>query len=148
MNFVRTSTVAALVSLFAGASAVAAPAPHEGFLVSAADALAYCKAGKLKAGAVAYINGSGGLAQFGPGTKCAQKVPAGRVKTALVYKGTAVSSCPLAGPATAVSFCNSGAMGTYDIDYINGKVGLTISGPGYGCPVGTSTSGIGNALCN
>jgi hypothetical protein len=38
-------------------------------------------------------------------------------------------------------------MGEWDIDYISGKVGKTINGPGYGCDVNFSTSSIGNAVC-
>ena len=129
------------------AAAAPAGAATERLLVSSADALKYCHAGKLPTGSVDYINGKGGQAQFGPGLKCKQAVPALAVKKALVYKGGNVAHCALADATTALAFCNSGAMGIYNIDYINGRPGRTISGPGYGCVVNFSTSGIGGALC-
>ena len=153
MRFVKTSALrAAGVALGAclvlGAGAQAAQL-QEITLATPDQALAYCKSGKMASGDVAYIAGTGGLAQFGPDQKCTQQVPSAksRVSKAIEVKGKGVAECTMVAAKKATSFCNSGNMGTWNIDYIAGKVALTISGPGYGCGVGTSTSSIGTALC-
>jgi hypothetical protein len=100
----------------------------------------------MKAGD-AYITGGPGLVQEPP-TSCTQAVVKKiKVSQALEAKGKKVKECTLVSPTTALSFCNSGSMGTYNIDYIRGYAGHTISGPGYGCTIGYSTSSIGTALC-
>jgi hypothetical protein len=123
--------------------------PVETNLATPSQALTYCQTGGMPAGDVDYFGGAGGLAQYGSAKSCAQQVPAkGKVKKAIVVNGNTVAECKLSTAKQALAFCNSGAMGTWDIDYIGGKVGQTISGPGYGCEVNSSTSSIGQALCN
>lgn len=137
----------AAFALSIAASGQASAATKEVTLASASQALAYCKSGKMPSNDVAYINGAGGLAQFGPGASCAQKAATSPAKKAVEVKGKRVLECNLSAAKAAVTFCNSGAMGEWDIAYISGKVGRTISGPGYGCGVNFSTSSIGNAIC-
>jgi hypothetical protein len=98
---------------------------------------------------IAYIAGTAGFAQYGPNANCAQAVPTkGKVtKTIEVNAKNKVMECTMSTATKAVAFCNSGQMGTWDIDYISGKVGMSISGPGYGCEIGVSTSSLGNAVC-
>lgn len=97
---------------------------------------------------IAYIAGPGGLAQYGPNSSCAQQVPAKTTVTkSIEVVGNHVRECNLAGAKKAVQFCQNGGVGEWDIDYIAGKVGKTLSGPGYGCTVNFSTSSIGNAVC-
>jgi hypothetical protein len=102
----------------------------------------------MPAGDIAYIAGGPGLVQYGPDQSCAQQV-ATKIKVAksIQVVGTRVSECKLASATKAIAFCQSGAMGEWDIDYISGKVGKTLNGPGYGCVVNHSTSSIGNAIC-
>jgi len=128
------------------ASGQARAKPAEVTLASPAEALAYCKAGKMAKTDIAYINGTGGLSQYGA-KGCPQQSPKGKVKNALEVNGGTTSECALASATQAVKLCDDGGVGEYDIDLIAGKVGHTLSGPGYGCVVNFSTSGIGNAIC-
>lgn len=144
----RTGALAAVAALGVTVSVQASAAPKEVVLASPAAALAYCQAGNVLAGDIAYIAGAGGLAQFGPDTQCAQQVPVKtKVKTTLYVKGKHTAECKMVGAAEALKFCQSGAMGEYDIAYIAGKVGQTLSGPGYGCIVNFSNVSLGNAIC-
>ncbi|HEX4081203.1 MAG TPA: hypothetical protein VHX61_20250 [Rhizomicrobium sp.] len=140
---------AALVLGIAGFAAPATAKPiREVTLATPDEALAYCQSGKMPAGDIAYIAGGPGLAQYGPDQDCAQQVPTkGKVTKSVQVVGTKVSECKLASAKKAIAYCQSGDMGEWDIDYISGKVGLTLSGPGYGCDTGFSTSSIGNAIC-
>ena len=136
------------VALVMTLSGHASAATKEIVLASPKEALKYCKSGKMPSSDIDYISGSAALAQYGPGQNCIQQAAAvDTVKKAIQVSGKRVSACNLASAKSAVTFCESGAMGEYDIAYIVGKVGKTISGPGYGCTVNYSTSGIGNALC-
>jgi hypothetical protein len=97
---------------------------------------------------VAYITGGPGLVQYGPGASCAQSVPKkGVITKAIKVHGKNVSECFLLGASKAVTLCDDGGIGTYNIDYISGKIGHTISGPGYGCVANFSSSSIGTAVC-
>jgi hypothetical protein len=117
-------------------------------LATPAQGLTYCQSGKMASGDVAYISGGPGLVQEGPETSCTQAVVTKtKIKLAIEVDGAKVKECKLVSAMQAVAFCESGAMGTYNIDYIGGKVGKTMSGPGYGCVVNFSTSSIGTALC-
>jgi hypothetical protein len=136
------------VALGISTASQAGRAPSEITLASPDQALAFCKAGKMLPSDIDYISGSAGLAQYGSAASCAQQVPKKTmIKTALKVEGSRVKACKLVGAEAALAFCQSGNMGTYNIDYIYGKVGRTISGPGYGCVVNFSTTGIGTALC-
>jgi hypothetical protein len=135
------------VAIALGATAASA-ATAEVTLASSSQALTYCQSGKMPSGDIAYIAGGPGLVQYGPGSDCTQAVATKiSVKKAIEVSGSKVKECKLVNATTAVTFCNSGSMGEWDIDYISGKVGKTISGPGYGCVVNDSTSSIGNAIC-
>lgn len=139
-------------ALVLGVACFAVPASagttREVILATPDQALAYCQSGKMPSGTVAYIAGGPGLVQYGPDQSCAQSVPTKvKITKAVQVVGTKVSECRLASATIAVPFCQSGTMGEWDIDYISGKVGKTLSGPGYGCGVGYSTSSIGNAIC-
>ncbi|HLY06352.1 MAG TPA: hypothetical protein VKR31_11450 [Rhizomicrobium sp.] len=126
----------------------AAGTTREVILATSDQALSYCQSGKMPAGTVAYIAGGPGLVQYGPDQNCVQQVPTKvKITKAVQVVGTRVSECKLASAKVAVAFCNSGSMGEWDIDYISGKVGKTLNGPGYGCNVNFSTSSIGNAVC-
>ncbi|HEY3777784.1 MAG TPA: hypothetical protein VGL35_06975 [Rhizomicrobium sp.] len=145
---------AAIVSaaLVLGLSGFGVPAAASGIrevtLATSDQALTYCQKGKMPAGDVAYIAGGPGLVQYGPDQDCAQQVPTkGKITKAVQVVGTHVSECKLASAKNAVTFCESGAMGEWNIDYVSGKVGKTVNGPGYGCTVNFSTSSIGNAVC-
>jgi hypothetical protein len=140
---------AALVLGMAGFAGPAAAKPiAEVTLATADQALTYCQSGKMKAGDIAYIAGGPGLVQYGPDQDCAQQVATkGKITKAVQVVGTKVSECKLAKSKQAILFCQSGEMGEWDIDYISGKVGQTLNGPGYGCDVNFSTSSIGNAIC-
>jgi|SRR5579862_4080840 len=140
---------AAFVLGIAGFAAVpAAATTQEVTLASPDQALAYCQSGKMPSGDIAYISGGPGLVQYGPGEGCTQAVATGiKVTKAVKVVGTHARECKLAGAAAATTFCQSGSMGEWDIDYISGKIGKTLSGPGYGCTVNYSTSSIGNAIC-
>jgi hypothetical protein len=112
------------------------------------QALTYCQSGKMPAGDIAYIAGGPGLVQYGPDQSCVQQVPTKiKVTKSIQVVGSRVSECKLVGAKNAIQFCQSGSMGEWDIDYISGKVGKTVNGPGYGCTVNHSTSSIGNAIC-
>jgi hypothetical protein len=141
----------AIVSVALGMAfdqASAASATREVTLATSDQALAYCQSGKMPGGDIAYIAGAPGLAQYGPDSSCAQQVPTkGAVRKAVQVVGSKVSECKLQGAKKAVLFCQDGSMGEWDIDYISGKVGKTLSGPGYGCVVNNSNSSIGNAIC-
>lgn len=140
--------VAAALALGLAAPSQAFAAAKEVALPTPAQALTYCMSGKMLPSDIAYIAGPPGLAQYGPGSSCAQQVPVKTsLKKSLQITGKRVSECKLAGTAEALRFCQSGAMGEYDIAYIAGKVGKTLSGPGYGCVVNFSTSSIGNSIC-
>jgi hypothetical protein len=128
------------------ASGQAFATPKEVNLASSAEALAYCKAGKMAKTDIAYFNGASGISQYGA-KGCPQQSPKGKVRLALANNGKKTSECYLASPTQAVKLCNDGGVGEYDIDLIAGKVGQTLSGPGYGCVVNFSTSSIGNAIC-
>jgi hypothetical protein len=126
----------------------AAAAAKEVTLASAKQALKYCQSGKMPSSDIAYISGAGGVAQFGPGSNCVQQVPSKTlVKKAVEVSGTRILECNLAGPTIATQLCQNGGMGEWDIGYISGKPGRTMSGVGYGCVVNYSTTGIGNAIC-
>ena len=118
-------------------------------LASPDQAMTFCQSGKMPAADIAYIAGAPGLAQFGPASSCVQQVPTKKttVTKSIQVVGTKVSECKMEGTKPAIQFCQGGSMGEWDIDYISGKVGKTISGPGYGCVVNYSTSSIGNAVC-
>jgi hypothetical protein len=135
-------------ALALGIAAPAAAATREIDLATPAQALAYCQSGKMPGSDIAYINGGPKLVQYGPSSNCAQKVAKKiDVKKAILASGKHVAECNLSSPAKAITFCNDGGMGEYDIGYVTGKVGKTISGPGYGCVVNFSSSSIGNAIC-
>jgi hypothetical protein len=147
-RIITTSIFAAAALVFTAQAQAKKGTPTEITLASPAQALAYCQAGSMGANDIAYINGANGLAQYGSAKNCAQQIPAkGKVSTALEVNGSTVSECKLVTAKEAVTLCNDGDLGEWNIDYIAGKIGYTISGPGYGCNVGTSTSGIGTALC-
>lgn len=140
------------VTLVLGIAGFAVPAAARGIrevtLATSDQALTYCQSGKMAAGDIAYIAGGPGLVQYGPDQSCAQQVATNiKVTKSIQVVGTRVSECRLASAKNAVLFCQSGAMGEWDIDYISGKVGKTLNGPGYGCVVNRSTSSIGNAIC-
>ena len=140
---------AALMLSIAGFGApAAAKSIREVTLATTDQALTYCQSGKMPAGDIAYIAGAPGLAQYGPDQNCAQQVPTkGKITKSVQVVGSKVSECKLAGAKAAIQYCQTGAMGEWDIDYISGKVGRTLNGPGYGCNVNYSTSTIGNAIC-
>jgi len=127
----------------------ASAATKEVNLATPAQGLTYCQSGKMGANDIAYIAGTAGLAQYGPNANCAQAVPTkGKVTNTIeVNTKNKVMECKMVSATKAAAFCNSGEMGTWDIDYISGKVGMSISGPGYGCTIGVSTSSLGNAVC-
>ncbi|MGH6875810.1 MAG: hypothetical protein ACREHV_00370, partial [Rhizomicrobium sp.] len=127
----------------------AAKGTAEVTLATQAQALTYCQSGKMPGGDIAYVNGTAGLAQYGPDSDCAQQVPAKKTKVtkAIEVVGTHVKECKLAKAKPAVQLCENGGVATWDIDYISGKVATVLSGPGYGCTVGITTGGIGNAIC-
>ncbi len=131
------------------AAGQASAATKEINLASPTQALAYCRSGKMPTNDIAYIAGQGGLAQYGPGANCAQAVPAkGKVGKAIeVTPMNKVMECTMQTATKSLAFCTDGEMGEWDIDYIAGKVGVSISGPGYGCEIGVSTSSLGNAVC-
>lgn len=150
--FVRLPIGFVSVTLVLGAAgftvSAAAKPIREVTLATAAQALTYCQSGKMPSGDIAYIAGGPGLVQYGPDQNCVQQVPTkGAITKSIQVLGARISECKLASAAKAIQFCNSGAMGEWDIDYIAGKVGKTINGPGYGCTVNFSTSSIGNAVC-
>lgn len=141
-------SAALVLGLTAFGAFPAAAKTKEVTLATPDQALAYCQSGKMPSGDIAYIAGAPGLAQYGPDADCAQQVPTKTSVTKSVQVvGNRVSECKLAKTRKATQFCDSGAMGEWDIDYISGKVGKTLSGPGYGCVVNYSTSNIGNAIC-
>ena len=132
----------------AAAKVIVPSATKEVALASPDQASAYCESGKMPAGDIAYINGAAGTVQYGPDQNCVQQVPTKiSIKKAIQVVGTKVSECKLQSPKRSILFCQQGGIGEFDIDYVSGKVGKTISGPGYGCTIGFSTSGIGNAIC-
>ncbi|MGH6888288.1 MAG: hypothetical protein ACREHF_03680 [Rhizomicrobium sp.] len=132
----------------AAAKGIVTPGAKEVTLATPDQALAYCQSGKMPGGDIAYINGPAGMSQYGPDSNCVQQVPTKTaVKKAVRVVGNRVSECKLESPRKALLFCQSGAMGEWDIDYVSGKVGKTISGPGYGCVVNYTTSSVGNAVC-
>ena len=140
------------VALVLGIAGFAVPAAAKGIrevtLATSDQALTYCQSGKMAAGDIAYIAGGPGLVQYGPDQSCAQQVATKiKVTKSIQVVGTRVSECKLASAKNAVLFCQSGAMGEWNIDYISGKIGKTVNGPGYGCNVNFSTSSIGNAVC-
>jgi len=150
--FARLPAGIVSAALVLGVAGLAAPATaktvQEVTLASADQALAYCQSGKMASGDIAYIAGGPGLVQYGPDQNCAQQVATKiKVKKSIQIVGTKVSECKNASPKDALQFCQSGSMGEWDIDYVSGKVGKTLSGPGYGCVVGFSTSSIGNSVC-
>jgi hypothetical protein len=115
-------------------------------LATSAQAKAYCKAGSLPKGSIAYFNGTAGDAQYAT-KKCTQAVPTKKVKDALLVTGSTVSECKLATAKQAIALCNSGGIGEYDIAYIAGAAATVIGGPGYGCTTNQTTLSIGNAVC-
>jgi len=148
----RSAFASAVIISAALIAGLTAPADAKGIrevsLASTSQALAYCQSGKMPANDIAYIAGAPGLAQYGPSQECAQQVPTkGKITKAVQVVGTKVSECTLAKKKPAIAFCQGGGMGEWDIDYISGKVGQTLNGPGYGCDVNFSTSSIGNAIC-
>jgi hypothetical protein len=142
------AVLSAAIAFGITAAAPASAATKEVNLATPAQALAYCKSGRMPGSDIAYVNGGPGLVQYGPTDHCKQRVPNTiPIKKAIRIVGKRASECNLASPGQAITFCNDGGMGEYDIAYILGKVGKTISGPGYGCVVNFSTSSIGNAIC-
>lgn len=132
----------------ASAKEMLRPTIQEVILATPDQALAYCQSGKMPAGDIAYIAGAPGLAQYGPDQSCVQQVPTKiAVSQAIKVVGDHVKLCRLVGARKAIAFCQNGGVGEWDIDYVSGKVGKTLSGPGYGCVVNFSTSTIGNAIC-
>jgi len=141
-------TAALVLGLAGFGVSASAKGIREVTLASSDQALAYCQSGKMPANDVAYVAGGPSLVQYGPSQSCAQQVATkGKISKAIQVVGTKVSECKLAKSKQAVPFCQDGAMGEWDIDYIAGKVGQTLNGPGYGCDVNFSTSTIGNAIC-
>lgn len=131
-----------------GSPASAGKGIREVTLAMPDQALAYCQSGKMPSGDIGYIAGGPKLVQYGPDQNCVQQVATKiRVTKSVQVVGTRVSECKLASATAAIAFCQSGGMGEWDIDYISGKVGKTLNGPGYGCNVNYSTSSIGNAVC-
>jgi hypothetical protein len=150
--FVRHPARIVSAALVLGMACFGGPAAAGGIrevtLATSDQALTYCQSGKMPAGDIAYIAGSAGLVQYGPDQNCVQQVATKiKVSKSVQVVGTRVSECRLATAKRAVPFCQGGSMGEWDIDYISGKVGKTLSGPGYGCVVNYSTSSIGNAIC-
>jgi hypothetical protein len=119
--------------------------PTEVVLATPAQASAFCEAGSMTKGSVAYINGTAGESEYAK--KCTQAVPKKSVKEALLVTGSTVSECKLASAKEAIALCNDGGIGYYDIAYIAGPVATVIGGPGYGCTTNQTTLGIGNAVC-
>jgi hypothetical protein len=144
------STLKSAAALFAlalvAAGHVHAATVTEVDLATAAQAKKYCKSGDLPKGSVAYFNGTAGEAQFSP-KKCTQAVPTKKVKDALLVTGSTVSECKLATAKQAITLCNAGGIGEYDIAYIAGAPATVIGGPGYGCTTNITTLSIGNAVC-
>jgi hypothetical protein len=150
MTRITLGLLASAALLATAASALAGGSgPTEATLASTDQAMTYCQSGKMPTNDIAYIAGAPGLAQYGPGSSCVQQVPGKKtsVTKAVQVVGTTVSECKLESMKKSVAFCNAGGIGEWDIDYIAGKVGKTINGPGYGCNVNKSTSTIGNAVC-
>lgn len=150
--FVSLPAVILSSAVVFGVAGLGVPAAAKGIrevtLASSAQGLTYCQSGKMPAGDIAYIAGGPALVQYGPDQSCAQQMATGiKVTKSIQVVGTKVSECKLASAKKAVAFCQSGSMGEWDIDYISGKVGETLNGPGYGCDVNFSTSSIGNAVC-
>jgi enamine deaminase RidA (YjgF/YER057c/UK114 family) len=145
---VTAGIVSAAFVLGLAASPASAATVQEITLATPAQGLTYCQSGKMKTGDVAYISGGPGLVQEGPETSCTQAVVTKtKIKKAIEVNGAKVKECALATATQATSYCESGSMSTWNIDYIDGKVGRTISGPGYGCTLNYSTSSIGTAQC-
>ena len=144
-----TLVSAAIVMGAIGFNAGPAAATMQEIVLATPDqALAYCQSGKMPAGDIAYIAGGPGLVQYGPDQSCVQEIPTKiSITKAIKVVGSKVKECKLAGAKAAVPFCENGGIGEWDIDYISGKVGKTLNGPGYGCNVNFSTSSIGNAVC-
>ncbi len=150
MTRTRSKPVFVLAAALALAAAgQASAATKEVTLASPSQALTYCQSGGMPGNDIAYIAGAPGLAQYGQGDDCQQQVPPKKtvVTKSIQVVGSAVSECKLQSTKKSVAFCQSGAMGEWDIDYIAGRTGKTLSGPGYGCVVNFSTSSIGNAIC-
>ncbi len=146
ISALKSGVSAAVFALCVGASGHAlAASASEVDLASSAQALAYCQAGSLSKGSVAYFNGTAGAAQYAK--KCAQAVPTRKVKDALEVNGSTVSECKLASAKQAIALCNNGGIGFYDIAYIAGPAATVIGGPGYGCTTNQTTLSIGNAVC-
>ena len=142
----QSGIAAAILAVGLGASGHAlAKTPVEVDLASPAQALTYCQAGSLPTGSVAYFDGTAGDAQYAK--NCKQAVPTKKVKEAILLKGSKVTSCKLASVADAITLCNNGGIGEYDIAYIAGPVATVIGGPGYGCSTNQTTLSIGNAIC-
>jgi hypothetical protein len=147
-GIVSAAFVLGVAAAPATAKEIILTSPTEVILATPAQALAYCQSGKMPGSDIAYIAGPGGLAQYGPSSSCAQQVPAKTAVTkSIEVVGSRVRECNLVGAKNAIQLCQNGGVGEWDIDYIAGKVGKTLSGPGYGCTVNFSTSSIGNAIC-
>lgn len=143
----QSGVVAAVFAVGVSASGHALAAqPTEVSLASSAQALAYCQAGSLPKGTVAYYGSTAGGAQYGD-KKCVQAIPTKKVKVGLQVVGSTVSTCTLATAKQATKLCNAGEMGEWDIAYIAGAAGTVIGGPGYGCGTNITTLSIGNAIC-
>jgi hypothetical protein len=143
----KTGVFAAVFAVGLGASGHAlAAAATEVDLASSEQALAYCQAGNLPKGSVAYFVGTAGEAQYAK-KKCAQAVPTKKVTAALQVNGSTVSECKLASAKEAIALCNNGGIGEYDIAYIAGPAATVIGGPGYGCSTNITNLSIGNAVC-
>jgi hypothetical protein len=142
----KSGIAAVVFALCVGASAHALAATvTEVDLATPAQAKKFCKAGSLPKGGVAYFNGTAGDAQFEK--RCKQAVPTKAVKDALQASGSTVSECKLATAKQAITLCNSGGIGEYDIAYIAGAPATVIGGPGYGCTTNQTSLSIGNAVC-
>jgi hypothetical protein len=145
---VSAGIITATLALGLTAPSQASAAMKEIGLASADQALAYCQSGKMPSTDIAYFSGTAGAAQFGPSANCVQQVPtSGKVTKAILMKGKKAAECTLAPAKKALSFCNEGGVGTWNIDYIAGKVATVVSGPGYGCATNITDGGIGTAIC-
>ena len=150
--FLRLAAAIGCASLALGMATPASAAPYEVNLASESQALTYCQSGSMPTNDIAYISSPTGAVQFGPGYNCVQKT-AGKKATKdiadglLVNGSGTVKECALARAKTAVTLCNEGGVGLYDIAYVFSGLYKTIGGPGYGCDIVKHVGNIGNAIC-
>lgn len=146
LGWLKNGAVAALIALSSGVSyshAMAATTT-EVQSASSAQALKYCEGGTQKG--VAYFNGSGAYVQY-VDRRCSQSDTKRTIINALVVSGGTVFECKLATAEQAIKLCHHHGIGEWDIAYIRGPAITAIFGPGYGCTTGTTTPGIGAAIC-